>query len=150
MQRRGGSGQPAKGQRTSKPTARKAPTARLSNANLPEQLDQRTRERDEALEQQLATSEVLSIMRRSPADAQPVFDAIVQSAARLCGAIFSAVYLCDGDRFRIAATQNFTPEATNQIQQRQELKRPDRSYAAGRAILDRAITHIHDVLADPE
>ena len=81
---------------------------------------------------------------------QPVFDAIVLSAARLCGAIFSVVYLCDGDRFRIAATQNFTPEATSQIQQRQELKRPDRSYAAGRAILDRAIIHIHDALADSE
>src|SRR6516164_1267043 len=71
-----------------------------------------TRERDEALQRQTAMSEVLSIIRRSPADAQPVFDAIVQSAARLCGAIFSAVYLYDGDRLHIAATNNFSPEAT--------------------------------------
>ncbi len=98
-----------------------------------------TRELDEALQQQIATSEVLSIIRRSPADAQPVFDAIVQSAARLCGAIFSVVYLCDGDRLRIAATNNLTPAATNQLRQRQELKRPDRSNIGGRAILDRAI-----------
>ena len=111
---------------------------------------QLTRERDEALEQLAATGEVLSIIRRSPADAQPVFDAIVQSAARLCDAIFSVVYLYDGDRLRIAATQNFTPEATSKLQQRQELKRPDRSHVGGRAILDRAIVHVHDVLADPE
>ena len=109
-----------------------------------------TREREEALEQQTATSEVLSIIRRSPADAQPVFDAIVQSAARLCGGIFSAVYLYDDDLLRIAATNNFSPQATRQILDFREHRRPDRSHLAGRAILDRAITHVHDVLADPE
>jgi signal transduction histidine kinase len=108
------------------------------------------RERDEALQQQIATSEVLSIIRRSPADAQPVFDAIVQSAARLCGAIFSVVYLHNNDRMRTAATSNFSPAATSQIQEMQELKRPSRSHLAGRAILDRAVVHVHDVLADPE
>ena len=81
-------------------------------ADLREQLDRRTRELDDALQQQVATSEVLRIIRLSPADAQPVFDAIVQSASRLCGAIFGVVYLYDGDRLRIAATNNFTPCAT--------------------------------------
>ena len=87
MQRRGGSGQPVKGESTNRPKARNVPTAQISTADLQEQLDQRTRELDEALQQQIATSEVLSIIRRSPADAQPVFDAIVQSATRLCDAI---------------------------------------------------------------
>jgi signal transduction histidine kinase len=50
---------------------------------------------------------------------------------------------------RIAATSNFNPEATNRIQQIQELKRPERSHLAGRAILDRAIVHVQDVLKDP-
>jgi GAF domain-containing protein len=150
MQRRDESGQPTKGQRKIGPKARKAPIASVSAVDLEEQLDRRTRELDEALQQQTATSEVLSIIRRSPADAQPVFDAIVQSAARLCGAVFSVVYLCDGDHLRIAATKNFTPEATSQIYGRPELKRPDRSHTGGRAILDRAVVHIHDVLEDPE
>ena len=109
-----------------------------------------TRERDEALQQQAATSEVLSIIRRSPADARPVFDAIVESAARLSGAIFSVLYLYDGDRMRIGATSNFSVEATSRIQELQQLKRPERSHLAGRAILERTILHVHDVLADPE
>ena len=150
MQRHGGSGQPVKGQSANRPEVRNAPTAQVSTADLQEQLDRRTRELEEALQQQTATSEVLSIIRRSPADAQPVFDAIVQGAARLCGAIFSVVYLCDGDRLRVAATKNWTREATSQLQQRQELKRPDRSHLGGRAILDRAVIHVPDVLADPE
>jgi GAF domain-containing protein len=111
------------------------------------QLYDRTRELNEALEHQAAANEVLSVISRSPADAQPVFDAIVQSAARLCGALFSVIYLYDGDHLRIAATNNFTPEAVNAIRVSQ---RPDRSNLAGRAVLDCAIVHVHDVLEDPD
>src|SRR3974390_1589516 len=149
MQRRGQSGQPTKVRR-GEPKARKAAAKPASADHSPKQIDRLKRERDEALEQQTATSEVLSIIRRSPADAQPVFDAIVESAARLCGTIFGVVYLYDGDRLRIAATRNFTPEATSQLHELQQLRRPDRSPLAGRAILDRAIVHVPDVLADPE
>ena len=62
MQRRGGSEQPVKGRRhrAIRPKARKAPIASVSAADLQEQLDRRTRELDEALQQQTATSEVLS------------------------------------------------------------------------------------------
>ena len=148
MQRRSGSGQPTKVRR-GEPKARKAPTARASTADLQDQLDRRTRELEEALQYQTATSEVLSIIRRSPADAQPVFDAIVQSAVRLCGAIFGTVYLYDGDRLRIAAT-NISPEAATQLEKLRQLKRPERTHLAGRAILDCAIVHVPDVLADPE
>src|SRR3974390_1381131 len=148
MQRRSGSGQPTK-VRPGGPKAGKAPTARASTADLQDQLDRRTRELEEALQYQTATSEVLSIIRRSPADAQPVFDAIVQSAVRLCGAIFGTVYLYDGDRLRIAAT-NISPEAATQLEKLRQLKRPERTHLAGRAILDCAIVHVPDVLADPE
>src|SRR5262245_61007391 len=149
MQRRGESG-PAKGQRKIRHKARKAPIASVSTADLQEQLDRRTRELDEALQQQAATSEVLSIIRRSPADAQPVFDAIVQSAARLCGAIFGGFHLYENDRIRMVATNNFSPEAASQLYDIQQLKRPERSNLAGRAVLDRALIHVPDVFKDPE
>ena len=119
-------------------------------ADLREQLDHRTRALEDALQQQSATSEVLSIIRQSPSDAQPVFDAIVQSASRLCGAIFGVVYLCDDDdRLRIVATNNFTPSATTHLHELQQLKRPERSHLGGRAVLDRKIVHVPDVLGAP-
>ena len=152
MQRRGNKGQPAKGRRrkTTKARSGKISTASASIAELREQLGQRTRELKEALQQQAAAGEVLSIIRRSPADAQPVFEAIVQSAARLCDAIFSVAYLIENDGLRVAATKNFSTEATNQIHKRQELRRISRSFVGGRAVLDRAIVHVPDVLEDSE
>jgi two-component system, NtrC family, sensor kinase len=152
MRRRGDRVHPGKGRRQ-KTTGTKAAKVRASVVSidaLKHQLVQRTGELDEALQQQTVTSEVLSIIRKSPADAQPVFEAIVQSAARLCGAIFSVMYLNENDRLRAAATKNFSAMATNQISERQELRQISRSYAGGRSVLDRAIVHLPDVLADPE
>ena len=60
-------------------------------AALRRELDERTAERDEALAQQAATGEILSVISHSPADIQPVFEAIVARAATLCEAEFSAV-----------------------------------------------------------
>src|SRR3974377_2445569 len=90
MQRRGESGQPVKGQRGG-PKARKAPNVGAST-DLSEQVDSLRRERDEALEQQIATAEVLKIISRSTFDLQTVFDAIVESATRLCQASSSVIW----------------------------------------------------------
>ncbi|RXH25328.1 hypothetical protein XH99_25215 [Bradyrhizobium nanningense] len=150
MRQRGDKVRPGKGRRQQRSKAGKLPASVLSNDALNYRLRQRTRELNEALQQQAATSEVLSIIRKSPVDAQPVFEAIVESAARLCGAIFSVVYLHDNDRLRFAATKNFSATALNQIKERQDLRQINRSFVGGRAILDRAIVQIPDVLADPE
>jgi signal transduction histidine kinase len=121
----------------------------IENVRLFEEVQARTRELSEALEHQTATGEVLSVISRSPTDAQPVFNAIVESAARLCGALFSIVWLYDGKLLQVAATHNFTPEVLNKLFKTYP-KRPDRSTAAGRAVLDGKIAHLPDLLGDPE
>src|SRR5262249_3713049 len=74
---------------------------------------------------------------------------IVQSAARLCEAMFSAVFLYDGDLLHVAATNNWTPELRDLVSQIYP-KPPDRSVLSGRAVLDGKIAHVHDLLADRE
>ena len=120
----------------------------IENARLLNELRQRTDDLSEALEYQTATSEVLNVISRSPTNAQPVFDAICESASRLCEAVFSVVWRYDGDLLHYAANHNFTPEVLDQIFKTYP-KRPDRSVAAGRAILDGRIAHVPDMLADP-
>src|SRR5262249_42622830 len=120
----------------------------IENVRLFDEVQARTRELSEALDHQTATSEVLSVITRSPTDAQPVFDAIVQSAARLCEAVFGAVFLYDGDLLHVAATNNWTPEQLKLVSQLYP-KRPGRSVVAGRAVLDGRIAHVRDVVADP-
>jgi len=121
----------------------------IENTRLLDELRQRTGDLTESLEHQTATSEVLNVITRSPTDAQPVFDAIVESASRLCDAIFSLVFLYDGDLLRLVATHNFTPEVLDKLFQTYP-KRPDRSVLAGRAVLDGRIAHVPDLFVDPE
>src|SRR5262245_50456553 len=105
MQRRGGSGQPAKGRRprTISPKARKAPTVSVSTADPQEQVTALTRELQEAREQQTATSQILNVISSSPSDLQPVFQAILENATQLCEAKFGTMYLYENGAFRPAA-----------------------------------------------
>ena len=80
MQRRGGRGQHVKG----RPKVRKVPTASITD--LQEQLDGRTRDLEEALQRETATSEVLRVISSSPSYLKPVFETILANATRLCGA----------------------------------------------------------------
>ena len=81
----------------------------VENTRLLNELRQRTGDLSEALEQQTATSDVLRVISSSPGDLQPVFEAILANATRLCGAKFGTLYLCDGDAFRAAAFHNAPP-----------------------------------------
>jgi two-component system, NtrC family, sensor kinase len=115
-----------------------------------EALQARNRELLEAQEQQTATSEILRVIASSPTDLQPVFDALVQSAGRLCGANFGALQLFDGERLTFDAHYGVSPEDVATLRERVFPMRPDRGSSIGRAILTRAVVHIEDIRSDPE
>ena len=121
----------------------------IENARLFDEVQARTRDLSESLEQQTATSEVLGVISSSVTDAQPVFDMIADSAARLCEAQFCFVYRFDGENLHFVAHRSLTPEVL-EINRRAYPAPPNRNSVASRAILERRIVQIPDVSADPE
>jgi two-component system, NtrC family, sensor kinase len=106
-------------------------------------------ETKEALERQTATSEILRVIASSPTDVQPVFDAIAQSATRLCGGLFGSVYQFDGTLIHMVAHHNY-PSAALEFSQRTFPTRPSRHLFTTRAVLTGAPVNIPDVLKDPD
>jgi hypothetical protein len=149
MERRGGSGQPAKGQRTSSPKARKAPTAHVSTDQSPEQFDRLNRERDEALEQLAATTEILRLIRASPTDAQPVFETIVRNAVSLCRSLHANVFRFDGGLLHFVASHNVGPSFVDMLREKYPM-RPDSSQVSGRVVLTKAVVRLENALTDPD
>src|SRR6202048_626876 len=100
---------PAKTQHSStkKPKRNNAPTAapRTSStlADLQEQVSSLTRELAEAREQHTATSKVLQVSSSSPGELEPVFQAMLENAVRICEAKFGILFRIDGEKFHFAA-----------------------------------------------
>src|SRR5215472_10502300 len=106
-------------------------------------------ETKEALDREIATSEILRVISSSPTDVQPVFDTIVRSAARLCDAVQSNLQRFDGEFLHLVATHNWPREGLDWARTLYPM-RPHPSRGAGRAVQGRAVVHIPDVLEDPE
>ncbi len=103
----------------------------------------------EALEQQTATSEILSVISSSPTDLQPVFDTIAERSLRLCGGLFSSVYRFDGELIHMVAHHNYPPVALERSRQLFPT-RPGRHLFTARAILERSVVLVTDVMCDPD
>src|SRR5262249_39032515 len=81
----------------------------IENARLLTELQTKNANLTEALEQQTATSEILGVISSSPTDVQPVFDAVANSAARLCGSLDAHIFRRDGDFLRLIAHHRSDP-----------------------------------------
>ena len=84
----------------------------IENTRLLNELRQRTADLTESLEQQTATSEVLRVISSSPGELQPVFDAMLENAVRICDATYGNIYSRDGDTFRLVASYKTPPAFT--------------------------------------
>ena len=113
----------------------------IENVRLFTELQASNRELTTALEQQTATSDILKVISSSPTDAQPVFDALVRAAVRLCHAVQSNVQLFDGQLMHFVAQHNIAPAAMEVVHRLYPMP-PNRSQTSSRAILDRAVIHV--------
>ena len=118
-----------------------------SAAGLNKKVALLTRERDEALEQQRATSEVLRVISSSPGELAPVFEAMLANAVRICEANFGVLFRFNSDAAEAAAMFG-VPPAISEFWQRGP-QRPGRLSALGRVLETKQIVHIADVMADP-
>jgi two-component system, NtrC family, sensor kinase len=120
----------------------------IENGRLLSELRQRTDDLSEALEQQTATSEVLSVISSSAGELQPVFDTMLAKAVELCEASFGALWLIDGEGYRTAALHGDLPVADVEQWRSGTLHRPKAVIPMVRATRSRKPVHIPDMLKD--
>jgi GAF domain-containing protein len=119
----------------------------IENVRLFDEVQARTREVTEALEQQTATSEILRVISTSPTDARPVFETIVRSAVSLCGGLLANVFRYDGELIHFAASHNVGPSYVEMMRAKYPM-RPDISQISGRVLLGKSVIWLEDALAD--
>jgi hypothetical protein len=145
-------GEPVK---TGRKTAARKPAVRRGFATDQEtefariihERDQALEQLSEALEQQTATSEVLKVISSSPGDLQPVFDAMLSNAARLCEARFGNLYLYQDGALHTVASHNVPPAFA--AARRRGPWHPKPNGAAGKVIRTKQTVHVIDVADTP-
>jgi GAF domain-containing protein len=120
----------------------------IENARLLNELRQRTDDLSESLEQQTATSEVLRVISSSPGDLQPVFEAMLANATRLCQASYGNMLLWEGDAFRMAALHGDVPAVVREAWQPGNVFRPRPDVPIARMAQTRKAVQVTDLRED--
>ena len=120
----------------------------IENTRLLNELRQRTDDLTESLEQQTATAEVLQVISSSPGELEPVFDAMLQNAVRICDAKLGNLWLREGDKFRIVAIHGASQEYRDYLFS-EPLILPDPQSAMGRVAAAGQVLQIDDISTAP-
>jgi signal transduction histidine kinase len=129
------------------PTVENAVAAlQRANAELQRQVDQYRAERDEALDQQTASAEVLGVINSSPGELAPVFDTMLEKAMRLGEAVFGMMHTYDGEQFHTAAMRGVPEAYTEYRKQNPPVVSPGTGPA--RILEGQRVVHIVDLEAE--
>src|SRR4030095_5035305 len=120
----------------------------IENVRLFKELENRNRDLSEALEQQTVTGEVLKVISRSAVDLEPVLDALIENAARLCNARRGVILRRDGGVYRGVAFYNVSPDLVQFV--KDHPVPPGRHTVTARGPLERRTIHVADLQADPD
>jgi GAF domain-containing protein len=121
----------------------------IENVRLFEEVQARTRELSESLEQQTATSEVLRVISSSPGELEPVFQAMLENATRICEATFGNLFLREEDGFRAVAVHGEPTYAEGMQRDPLFVLRDHPGIPLDRVARTNDILHIHDLTAEP-
>ena len=122
----------------------------IENVRLFDEVQAKTRDLEESLQQQTATADVLKVISRSAFDLQAVFDTLVASAVQLSGSRSGAICVRDGEIFRYRSSSG--PGASSELHHYlvENPANPGRGSIVGRAVLSRQIEQIPDIREDSE